>query len=164
VFLMQVEPQKEHAWLTALVGEWAFEGEAACAQGEAPARFEGTETMRALGGIWVIGEGRGEMPDGGPSQTLITLGYDPAKGTFVGSFVASMMTHLWIYHRGTLDEAGKVLTLESEGPDMFGGTGSLSYRDVLELDDAGQRLLRAFVQSPDGDWRSLMTATYRRIG
>ena len=33
-----------------------------------------------------------------------TLGYDPAKKKYVGTFIASVMTHLWIYS-GSLDAA-----------------------------------------------------------
>jgi hypothetical protein len=161
---MKADPQPQHAWLTRLVGQWTYEGEGACADGETPSRFSGEETVRALGDIWVIGEGRGEIPGGGTATTLLTLGYDPQKASFVGTWVGSMMTHLWVYHRGTLDAAGKVLTLESEGPDMLGGTGTANYRDVVEIESDGERLMRAFAQTPDGEWRPLMTARYRRIG
>ena len=42
--------------------------------------------------------------------TLMTLGYDPRKKRFVGTFVGSMMTNLWIYD-GELDKDERVLTL-----------------------------------------------------
>ena len=44
-----------------------------------------------------IGEGEGECPDGTMAKSIITLGYDPEKQRFVGTFVASMTTHLWPY-------------------------------------------------------------------
>ena len=56
------------------------------------------------------------MPGCGPSTTIMTLGYDPQKERFVGTFVASMMTHMWHYN-GSLDAAEKVLTLDTEGPE-----------------------------------------------
>ena len=37
------------------------------------------------------------MPDGGPATMIMTLGYDPAKKRFVGTFIGSMMTNLWVY-------------------------------------------------------------------
>ena len=48
----------------------------------------------------------------------MTLGYDPVQKRFVGTFIGSMMTHMWIYN-GTLDAAGKVLTLDTEGPGLL---------------------------------------------
>jgi hypothetical protein len=54
----------------------------------------------------------------------MTLGYDPAKKRFVGSFVASMMTFLWLYD-GELDAAQKVLKLDAEGP-SFAGEGKMA--------------------------------------
>lgn len=46
--------------------------------------------------------------------TIMTIGYDPHRQRFVGTFVASMMTHLWMYE-GALDDGERVLTLETEG-------------------------------------------------
>lgn len=51
-------------------------------------------------------EGLGEMPGGGIATTMMTLGYDPARKWFVGTFIGSMMTHMWVY-------AGTVLTLDT---------------------------------------------------
>jgi hypothetical protein len=45
------------------------------------------------------------MPCAGPATTMMTLGYDPPKRRFVGTFNDSMMTHLWVYD-GALDAAG----------------------------------------------------------
>lgn len=86
---MKAEPQKEHAWLQKLVGEWMFEGECVMGPEQPPMKSTGVESVRSLGGLWAICEGRGEMPAGsGPSNSIMTLGYDPQKGCFVGSFVA----------------------------------------------------------------------------
>ncbi len=124
---MQSEPQQEHKWLQRLVGEWTYEHECSMGPDQPPMKATGTESVRSIGGLWTLGEGHGEMPDGGPAVTIMTLGYDPQSKRFVGTFIGSMMTHLWIYN-GTLDAAGKVLTLDTEGPDFSGGTrpGSLS--------------------------------------
>jgi hypothetical protein len=92
---MKTEPQKEHQWLNRLVGEWTYEGEATMEPGKPPEKFKGTESVRSVGGLWVFFEGRGEMPDGGEATTFMTLGYDPQKGRYVGTWVGSMMTYLW---------------------------------------------------------------------
>lgn len=153
------EPQAEHRWLQRLVGEWTSEGEAVMEPGQPPATFKGTESVRSLGGLWVIGEGRGEMPGGGEMTSVITLGVDPRKGKFVGTFVASMMANLWLYE-GALE--GNVLTLDTEGPD-FGAEGKTGkFRDVVELVDDDHRILRSSRLGEDGQWHEFMTARYRR--
>jgi hypothetical protein len=91
----------------------------------------------------------------------MTLGYDPAQKRFVGTFIASMMTHLWIYN-GALDAAGKVLTLDAEGPDFSGGPGMVKYQDIIEFVSDGHRTLKSQILGPDGKWQNFMTAHYRR--
>src|SRR5262245_54079441 len=112
---MHMEPQREHQWLQRLVGEWACEMEAVMEPGKPTERSRGTESVRSLGGLWVVGEGRGEMPGGGTATTMLTLGFDPQRGRYVGTWIGSMMGHLWVYD-GSLDPAEKVLTLNAEGP------------------------------------------------
>jgi hypothetical protein len=62
----------------------------------------------------------------------MTLGYDPQTQRFVGSFVASMMTHLWPYN-GTLNAEGTVLTLDAEGPSFAGDGATAKYQDIIEF-------------------------------
>ena len=81
---MKVEPQKEHQWLQQLVGAWTSEAEATMEPGKPPQKFTGTETVRSVGGVWVVAEGDGEMPGGGVGTTVMTLGYDPQKKRYVG--------------------------------------------------------------------------------
>jgi hypothetical protein len=78
--------------------------------GKPPMKSRGAESMRSIGGLRTLGEGSGEMPDGGRMTSIMTLGYDPQKQRFVGTFIASIMTHMWKCE-GTLDASGKALTL-----------------------------------------------------
>ncbi len=114
---MTAEPQKEHQWLQKLVGEWTYESEMIMAPGEPPEKGTGSESVRALGQLWVLLEGQGDLSGGDAS--IITLGYDPEKKRFVGTFIGSAMTYLWLYD-GELDAAEKVLTLNAEGPEHAG--------------------------------------------
>ena len=124
-------------------------------------KFETTESVRSLEGVWVVCEGRGEMPAGAPSTTIMTLGYDPAKGRYVGTWIGSMMTYLWVYD-GWLDPTGRVLTLEAEGPDMEEDGKLARYRDVIEIKSDDYRTMTAQVLGSDGEWRGFMTAYYHR--
>jgi hypothetical protein len=114
-----------------------------------------------LGDLWAICEMEGEMPDGGTGQMIMTLGFDAAKGKFVGTFVGGMMTFLWVYE-GELDAAGKVLTLNVEGP-SFAGDGTMAkYQDIIEIKGPNERTLSSQALGPDGKWNRFMTATYKR--
>ena len=158
--MFNVEPQKEHAWLQQLVGEWSAVAECRM-PGEAAQTSNMTERVRSIGGVWTVGEGEGEMPGGGAATTVMTLGYDPHKGRFVGTFIGSMMTHLWRYE-GSLDAAGQVLTLDTEGPSMSGDGNMTSYQDIIRFESPDHRVLTSRVLLSDGTWNEFMTAHYRR--
>jgi hypothetical protein len=155
------EPQKEHHWLHKLVGKWTFEGECNMGPDQPPMKSTGTETVRSLGGLWTIGEGSGEMPGGGECTSIMTLGYDPQTKRFVGTFVASVMTRLWIYN-GSLDASGKVLTLDTEGPSFADDTKLAKYQDIIEFLSDDHRTLSSQVLGDDGQWHPFMKAHYRR--
>lgn len=158
---MNVEPQNEHKWLHKMIGDWTCEGEAEMAPGEPPVTWKSTESVRSLGGVWIVGEGHSEDPGGGSTTTILTLGYDPAKSAYVGTFFGSMMTNLWVYE-GSLDAAGKALTLDTEGPSMSGGGAIANYQDVVEFQNDDERTLTSRMQLPDGSWSVVMTARYKR--
>ena len=158
---MQAEPRPEHRWLQRLAGEWTYEGESAGEGGGPPSRHTGTERVRALGGVWMVCEMRGDAPVA-DAESIMTLGYDPDAGRFVGTFVSSMMTYLWRYE-GRLDADGTTLTLDAEGPSLTeeGKTGR--YRDVIRLDGDDRRTFTSTFLADDGRWREFMTMHYRRI-
>lgn len=157
---MHTEPQQEHRWLQKMVGDWDMEVECVMAPGEPPTKTTSFEQVKPIGEFWVLGEGEGEMPGGGAAISRMTLGYDPQKRRFVGTFVASMMPNLWLYD-GALDAAGKVLTLDSEGPSMADDGTLAKYQDILEIKSNGHRVMRSRVLGADGQWTEFMTANYR---
>jgi hypothetical protein len=159
---MKAEPQKEHQWLQQLVGEWTYEAEATMEPGQPPSKLEGSESVRSLGGVWILAEGQGEMPGCGAATTVLTLGYDPQKQRYVGTWIGSMMTHLWVYD-GTLDAAGRVLTLNAEGPHMAAEGKLAQYKDVIEFKSEDHRVLTSHMLGEDGEWHGFMTAHYRRM-
>jgi hypothetical protein len=154
---MKVEPQDQHRWLEKLLGEWTTEMPD-MSNADNPSSIHGRETVRSVGGLWVIGEGEGEMPGGGVGRTVITLGYDTMANRFVGSFIGSMMTQMWIY-QGQLE--GNRLVLDTEGPN-FEQDGLAKYQDVIEFVSDDHRTLQSRIQLPSGEWKHFMTAHYRR--
>jgi hypothetical protein len=159
--MMEITPQKEHKWLERLVGDWTTEAEMQAEPGKPRERCKGTERVRSLGGLWILAEGKGDMPGGGTAETLMSLGYDPQKKRVVGTFIASMMTHLWIYE-GSLDAAERVLTLETDGPSMAAEGKTAKYRDTMEIVSDDHRVLTSHMLGEDGTWSLFMTAHYRR--
>lgn len=158
---LQAEPQAEHLWLQKLVGEWTYQAEALMEPGKPPEKCSGSESVRSLGGLWILAEGQGEMPGGGAASMLQTLGYDPHKKCYVGTWIGSMMTHLWVYE-GTLDAGGNTLTLETEGPDMSIEGKIAKFRDVIEFKSEDKRTLTSHILGDDGTWQVVMTASYIR--
>ncbi len=157
---MHVDPQTEHKWLDTFVGQWTSEMQCFMGPDQSPVTTTGREVVRSLGGLWVVAEGEGTMPDGGTGRTIMTLGYDPQKSRYVGSFIGSMMTHLWVYC-GSLDSTSRTLTLETEGPD-FTGSAMAHYKDVFELVDRDHRILTSHIRDEQGNWTQFMTGHYRR--
>jgi hypothetical protein len=153
--------QKEHQWLDRLAGDWTYQAECCMGPNQPSFKHEGTETVSSLGKVWFIAQGKCKGPDGEPGQTMMTLGYDPSKKRFVGSFVGSMMTNLWIYE-GELDPAQKILTLNTEGPD-FSSPGKIAkYQDSIEFESDDHRILRSKMLDAKGDWNEFMKAEYWR--
>lgn len=158
---ISAQPQAEHQWLQKLVGEWTYETEVIMGPDQPSITSSGTETVRSLGELWVLAEGQGEMPGCGPVTTLVTLGYDPQKQRYVGTWLGSMMTYLWLYE-GELDAGGTVLTLNSDGPSMTGDETMGKYKDVIECKSDDHRVLTSHMLGDDGQWQHFMTAHYRR--
>lgn len=158
---MNAEPQTEHEWLQQLVGEWQAEMTCSMGPDQPPSTSTGTETVRSLGGLWTLGEGQGSCPDGTPVASVMTLGFDPAKGRFVGSFIASMMSMMWLYE-GSLDAEGKSLVLDTEGPSMTGDGSMAKYQDVITFLSPDHRTLTSRALGPDGQWNEFVSAHYRR--
>lgn len=156
------EPQPEHHWLQQMVGEWTCEMECVMGPDQPPQTHRGTDSVRSLGGLWVVCEGRAEMSPGCTGTTIMTLGYDPAKGRYIGSFIGSMMTFMWLYEGGR-ESGGAVLTLDTEGPSFTDPKVMAKYQDIIEIVSDDHRTLSSQYRGDDGQWQKFMTAHYRRV-
>lgn len=160
---MHATAMDEHRWLERLVGGWTWKMDADGEPGQPRQRLTGTERVRSLGGVWIVCEGEGAMPEGGTAQTIMTLGFDPSTGRFTGTFVGTMIHHLWLYD-GELDREGDVLTLESEGPGFEDATRLSRYRDTIAFHGDDHRVLASSHLGADGAWHDFMASHYRRVG
>ncbi|QNM98635.1 DUF1579 domain-containing protein [Chitinimonas koreensis] len=156
---MNEQAQSEHRWLARLIGEWEYESEYSMGPDQPPGKMTGSDSVGAFGDLWVIANGQAQGSDG-PWKSIMTLGYNPASQRFVGTFVADMMSYLWVYS-GTLDTATDTLTLDADGPDFTTGK-IIRYQDIIQLQGPDSRTLTSRMQGEDGQWRQIMQATYRR--
>ncbi|OHV76127.1 DUF1579 domain-containing protein [Rhizobium sp. LCM 4573] len=149
------KPQAEHGFLEQLVGTWDV------TSGTMSGDETWTEVVRSLGGIWFVAEGNGQMPGGGDATTIMTLGYDPEKGKYVGTWLGSMMNYLWVYE-GELSADGKTLSLYTTGPDMENPGKTGEYREQITFQDRNNRTFNSSAKQPDGSWKQFMEASYTR--
>lgn len=150
-------PQKEHEWLKQLEGEWVTDSKAIVEPGKPAVKCTGTESVRSLGGFWTVGEMKGDFM--GMTMTgIMTIGYDPQKKKYVGTWVCPMCDLMFKYE-GTVE--GKVLTLETEGPNPL--TGKLvKMRDTFEVKDKDHKVMTSTLLGEDGKWTPFMTMHARR--
>ena len=157
---MTQKPEKEHDWLQQLVGDWTFDCKANMGEGQPALEASGTESVRPVGGLWIVAEGRSTM-FGQPIQSQMTLGYNPEAKAFVGTWLDSSQTQLWSY-KGTLDAATNTLALDTEGPSFDDPSRTSHYRDAIQLTDKDHKVLTSSVQNPDGSWTTFMRAEFTR--
>lgn len=157
---MEPEQHEAHKWLQQMVGEWTCESVLETPPEMPQMESKGTETVRPFGDYWIRCEGAFTMSDG-DWQAIMTLGYNLRTQRFVGSFIGTMMSEQWVYD-GSLDETGKILTLETDGPDFE--TGAMKkYRDIIEIIGENERTMTSEVLTEDGSWHPFMKSVYRRI-
>ncbi len=161
---MMSKPEQQHQWLKRFVGEWAFDSECFMGPDKPPAKSSGVEVVRMLGELWMVAEMHSEMPDGGgPMSAIMTVGFDPVRGKFIGTWVGSPMTALFVYEGVMTDSGGvQTLPLNTIGPSWADPTKTTQYQDVIELHGDDRRVLWSQALGDDGQWMRFMTANYRR--
>jgi hypothetical protein len=146
--LPKAEPTKEHQWLKQFVGQW--EGDVAST----------AANTRLLDGLWMVSDIKAKMGDKDMSA-MLTLGYDQQKKKYVGTWIDTAIPHLWVYE-GTVDASGKILTLETQGPNPAEAGKVTKMRDVIEVKSPDHFALISSMQTDDGQWQPFMTVNYRR--
>jgi hypothetical protein len=154
------KPQKEHEWFKQLEGEWTTTGEMQMDANTPPVKSKGTESARMLGGFWMISTLKGEMM-GIQFESLFTIGYDPEKKKYVGTWVDNMMPHMWKYE-GELDETGKTLTLHTTGPCPKGSGKMRKFKEQMTIKDKDTRSFSSSMEEDDGKWTTFVRMESKR--
>lgn len=163
------KPHSGDAFLKQFVGQWMTDGKAAPGPGQPEFTAEGTMNARMLGNSWVVSEQSAswvvsEQSTGVMSSTMEavqTIGYDSKTKKYVGTWVDNMTDYMWKYD-GSLDETGKILTLNAEGPNMTSPDKMAMFRDVYEFKSADHIVTVSQMQGDDGKWVTFMTGNMRR--
>jgi hypothetical protein len=153
-------PEPEHAWLEQFVGEWTTTAQVSTGPDQPSFECSGKISSQMLGGLWVINDISNETP-GMEMRGLQTIGYDPAKQKYVGTWVDSMMNHMWQYE-GEVDESGKKIVLYAEGPNFEGGEEPAMFRDSYEFVSADEIRMTSEMQGADGEWITFTTGEAHR--
>lgn len=153
-------PEPEHALLQRFVGDWTTSGECDGGPNAEPMVNHGTIRGRMLGERWIVCEH--EMDAAGMKVTAnLTLGYDPVRKKYVGTWVDSMQNHLFVYE-GEYDADSRTLSLFTEGPNLMTGEGTVRFRDSYEFVSEDEIVARSAAQGEDGEWAVFMTGAARR--
>jgi Protein of unknown function (DUF1579) len=154
------EPGKEHQWLKQFLGDWETDAEGSAGAGHEAMKCQGTVRSEFLGGLWLVSKSKIEA-SGISIEAIQTIGYDPNKKRYIGTWVDSMMNHLWQYE-GSVDETGKILTLEAEGPNFMAAGKSTKFRDIYEFKSPDHIVATSQMQGEDGKWITFMSGNSRR--
>jgi hypothetical protein len=154
------QPTKEHQWLQKFVGEWETTAEGKMGPDQPVMTCKGTSTSRMLGGFWLITENDNEMM-GMKINAMQTIGYDSTKKKYIGTWVDSMLNHMWEYE-GSVDESGKKLTLEAEGPNLMAAGKTAKFRDAYEFKSPDHIEVTSTMQGDDGKWVQFMVGQLQR--
>ncbi|MEM9066508.1 MAG: DUF1579 domain-containing protein [Planctomycetota bacterium] len=158
---MRAKPTPEHGWLHKLIGSW--EGESSCSMGpdQPPMLMTFTEVFRAVGDVWVVGDGTiSDGDDAGAS--VMTLGFDPKSSRYTGTWIGSPMAHLVVYD-GERKEGSDTLVLNAEAPHYEDPSRMATYQDIVEFVGPDERLLRSQMKQDDGSWSEFMRIVYKRV-
>lgn len=152
----------EHKLLKRFVGAWTSTGECTIAPDAEPMESSGKMVSRMLGERWIVsqltmGEGASAV------EGILTIGYDPAKQKYVGTWTDNMQNRLWVYE-GSYDEEQRILMLDTTGPNLTGDGEIIPYQDSYEFVSADEIVMRSKAKGEDGEWVTFMTSEMRRAG
>jgi len=120
---------------------------------------KGTMTSKTLGSNWVVNDYEGRI-DGTEFGATQTLRFDAAEKSFNGSWVDSYMTMPWELS-GSFE--GKVLSIESEGPDYSRPGKKTLYRDMYEFKSDKLIVTTSQMQNAEGEWKTFMNGTMTKV-
>ncbi|TWT49992.1 hypothetical protein KOR42_36760 [Thalassoglobus neptunius] len=154
-------PEPEHQWLQKFVGNWSLTSKAKMGPDQPDVECSGRMQCQMLGEFWLINKMDSEMMDS-TMKGVQSIGYDPVKEKYIGTWVDSMTSTLWVYE-GTVNEAGTKLTLEADGPNFTTPGKTAKFRDAYEFRSPDHLVVTSSMQGDDGEWITFMSGDAKRI-
>ena len=152
-------PEKEHSILKKDAGNWSVKGKMWMAPGSPAQEFEATESNTLIGGFWVVSKFEGTFA-GMPMTGHATMGYDPKKKKYIGTWVDSMNPYM-SKMEGEYDASTKTLTMMTEGVGMDGNP-QLG-KNVVVYNDDGTRSFTMHVKLPGAsEYTKMMEMVYTK--
>lgn len=153
------QPVEEHKMLKAEVGTWKAEMKMWMPGTEEPLIAQGQEVNKMMGDFWVMSDFSASIM-GQPFEGKATLGYDPVKKKYIGTWCDNMNAHM-SFMEGTYDKATKTMTMmvTGTGPDGKPSKG----KNVIENKDDGSRVFTMYMAAPGSDeMKKGMEITYTK--
>jgi hypothetical protein len=154
-------PTREHQAMAREVGVWEGESSLWTAPDAEPVTSKGVETVKMIGGFWLVSDYEGEMmgqPFRGRSQTT----YDPLKKKYVATWIDSMAPILYTME-GDYDVATHTLTMMMAGVDpMTAKPTQWKVVTRFESNDAKTFEMYQPVEGQEGKWWKSFETKYKR--
>ncbi|NVJ96531.1 MAG: DUF1579 family protein [Alphaproteobacteria bacterium] len=154
---VQAQALPEHGMLKMDDGNWHVALTLHRQDGTAPTTHAGTESNSLIGGLWSVG--KMEIPFGDDLYVgFATLGYDPVKAKYVGTWVDSTSPHI-TEMEGTYDPETKTLILFYT---TYTAAGVAEERkNVMVYQDHNTRDFDSYLMV-NGQWQLSMEILYTR--
>ncbi len=153
------KPTREHEMLSGNVGTWNVKCQYFMDPSQPPMEQTAVETVEPVGAFWTVSKFECDMM-GAPFVGRATCGYDTRRGKWVGTWIDSMSTNLFVME-GDMNEEGTTLEMTCQGPNMQ--TGDMTtFRSVEKRNDDGTREFDFHMALPDGNEIQLFHYVYSK--
>jgi hypothetical protein len=153
-------PTKEHDWLKQFVGQWDCHAASVASDNQPAMQSKGLMKSKMLGSFWVVNELDIDIA-GGTFHAIQSLGYDPDKKKYVGTWIDSMVNYSWQYE-GEVEVATNKLVMIAEGPNFMTDGRLTQFRDSYEFKTPDLIATTSEIKGDDGKWITFMTGEMKR--
>ena len=148
----------QHEMLKMDDGKWRADITLYRGEGQPTEHYVGEETNTMVGDLWSVGKLEIDIK-GSPYVGFATLGYDPIKDQYVGTWVDSASPHI-TEMSGTYDAASSTLILFYE---TIAADGQIEERkNVMVYRDPNRREFEGFIKK-EGAWQKTTDTLYKRL-
>lgn len=155
------QPTPEHKAMAREAGNWKAVSKLWLTPETEPMISEASESNALLGELWLLSEYEGNVM-GMPFKGMGTMGYDPVKKKYVGTWVDTINPHLQTME-GEYDVATHTLTMYSTGRDVMTSEEKTSKLVSRYLDDNSKVFeMHALVPGKTDEYWKQMEVTYKR--